>query len=51
LKIHAEKCRDFNTETNIAFVDFRKACDKLNRRKLLQILANDDDPQKIKKYI
>jgi len=36
----------FNIKTHIAFADFKKASDGVNRRKLLEILANDDVPQK-----
>jgi len=35
----------FNIKTHIAFADFKKASDRVNRRKLLEILANDDVPQ------
>jgi hypothetical protein len=46
LKISVGKHRKFNTETHTAFVAFKKASDRAKRRKLLEILANDDVPQK-----
>jgi len=52
LKILVEKHREFNIKTHIAFADFKKACDRINTRKLLEIVANDTIPQWIiKKYI
>jgi hypothetical protein len=41
----------FNIKTHIAFADFKKASDGVNRRKLLEILANDDIPQQTTKNI
>jgi len=51
LKILVERQRKFNIKTHIAFVDFKKAFDRVNRRKLLDIVANDDVPQHIKKNL
>ncbi|KAJ4426643.1 hypothetical protein ANN_26441 [Periplaneta americana] len=47
LKLLVEKHREFNLETHMAFIDFKKAFDKVNRNKLLQILADDQVPQQI----
>ncbi|KAJ4425543.1 hypothetical protein ANN_27737 [Periplaneta americana] len=47
LKLLVEKHREFNLETHMAFIDFKKAFDKVNRNKLLQILADDQIPQQI----
>jgi hypothetical protein len=47
MKILLEKHREFNMETHIAFVDLKKAFDKINRTKLLEILQNDNIPQQI----
>jgi hypothetical protein len=44
LKILIEKHREFNFETHLAFIDFVKVFDKVNRKKLLEILACDDVP-------
>jgi hypothetical protein len=45
MKILIEKHREFNMETHIAFVDFKKAFDRINRKELLRILASDQVPQ------
>jgi len=47
LKILVEKHREFNIQMHIAFVDFKIAFDRVNTRKLLEILGNDF-PQQIK---
>jgi hypothetical protein len=38
------KNREFNIGTHIAFVDLGKTFERFSRRKLLEILANDDVP-------
>jgi hypothetical protein len=45
VKILIEKHREFNMETHIAFVDFKKAFDQVNRKELLRILISDQVPQ------
>jgi hypothetical protein len=50
LTILVKKHREF-IETHIAFVDFKEAFDRVSRRKLLEILANDDVPQQTIKNI
>jgi TusA-related sulfurtransferase len=45
MKILIEKHREFNTENHIAFVDFKKAFDRVNRKELLRILASDQVSQ------
>ena len=47
MKILIEKHREFNIETHIAFVDFKKAFDRADQNKLLNILVNDQMPQQI----
>lgn len=47
MKILIEKHREFNIETHIAFVDFQKAFDKVNRNQLLNIMARDNIPAQI----
>jgi hypothetical protein len=47
LKILIEKHRQFNIETHLAFIDFVKAFDKVIWRKLLEILAYDNEPVKL----
>jgi hypothetical protein len=47
MKILLDKHREFNMETHIAFVDLKKAFDRVNRSKLLKILQNDNIPQHI----
>jgi TusA-related sulfurtransferase len=44
LKIIIEKHREFNTETNLTFIDYKKAFDKFNRNKLIEILSEDNIP-------
>jgi len=52
LEIRVEKHKEFNIKTHTAFVDFERAFDRVNRRKLLEILASDGVPhQIIKVYI
>jgi hypothetical protein len=41
MKILIEKHHEFNMETCIAFVDFKKAFDRVNCKDLLWILASD----------
>jgi hypothetical protein len=41
MKILIEKHHEFNMETHIAFVDFKKAFDRVNHKELLRILASD----------
>jgi hypothetical protein len=45
MKILIEKHREFSMETHIAFVDFKKAFNQVNRKELLRILASDQVPQ------
>jgi RNase P protein component len=45
MKILIEKNREFNTETHIAFVHFKKAFDRVNSKELLRILVSDQVPQ------
>jgi hypothetical protein len=42
LKKIIEKHREFNIETNLAFIDYKKAFDKVNRHKLIEILTEDN---------
>jgi hypothetical protein len=51
IKILLEKHREFNMEIHIAFVDLRKAFNRVNRTKLLEILQNDNIPQQITQNI
>jgi hypothetical protein len=45
MKILLEKHWEFNMETRITFAELKKAFDRLNRTKLLEILQNDNIPQ------
>jgi hypothetical protein len=45
MKILIEKHREFSMEAHIAFVDFKKAFNRVNRKELLRILASDQVPQ------
>jgi hypothetical protein len=45
MKILIEKHGEFNMETHIAFVDFKKASDRVSRKELLRILASDQVPR------
>jgi hypothetical protein len=47
LKLITEKHREFNIETHLAFIDFKKAFDKLNRNKLMEILKADNIPNQL----
>jgi hypothetical protein len=47
MKILLEKYREFNMETHIAFAGLKKAFDRVNRTKLLEIFQNDNIPQQI----
>jgi TusA-related sulfurtransferase len=47
LKIITEKHRVFNTETHFEFIDYKKAFDKVNRNKLIEILTEDNIPNKL----
>ncbi|KAJ4436253.1 hypothetical protein ANN_18884 [Periplaneta americana] len=45
------KHREFNLETHIAFIDLKKAFDRVNRNKLLNVLATDHVPQQLRANI
>jgi sorting nexin-29 len=47
LNLIIEKHREFNIETHLAFIDFEKAFDNVNRNTLLDILAADILPDQI----
>jgi hypothetical protein len=47
MKILLEKHREFNVEAHIAFVDLKKAINRVNRTKLLEFLQNDKICQQI----
>ena len=51
LKLLIEKHREFNLGTHLAFIDFKKAFDKVNSNKLLWILADDAVSQQLLKNI
>jgi hypothetical protein len=38
---------EFNIETHLAFVDFKKAFDKVNRNKLMEVLKADNIPNQL----
>jgi hypothetical protein len=44
LKVIIEKHREFNIETHLAFIDYKKSFDKVNRNKLIEILTEDNIP-------
>jgi hypothetical protein len=44
LKMPADKRREYNLETHIAFVDYEKAFDPVNRQKLWEILPRKGTP-------
>jgi hypothetical protein len=47
LKLIIEKHREFNIETHLAFVDFKKTFHKVNRKKLMEILKADNIPNQL----
>jgi hypothetical protein len=48
LKIIIEKHREFNIETHLAFIDYKKKLfDKVNRNKLIEILTEDNIPNQL----
>ncbi|XP_049955065.1 uncharacterized protein LOC126471041 [Schistocerca serialis cubense] len=47
MKLLIEKYREFNLKTNIVFGNFKQVFDKVDRNKLLQILADDHVPQQL----
>jgi hypothetical protein len=47
LKIIIEKHREFNIETHLAFIDYKKAFDNVNRNKLIEILTEDNIPNQL----
>jgi predicted ribosome quality control (RQC) complex YloA/Tae2 family protein len=46
-----EKHREFNIETHLAFIDYKKAFDKVSRHKLIEILTEDNIPNQLIKAI
>jgi hypothetical protein len=38
---------EFNTEIHLAFTDYKKAFDKVNRHKLIEILTEDNIPNQL----
>jgi hypothetical protein len=47
MKVLLERHRKFNMKTHVAFVDLKKAFDRVNRTKLPEILQNENIPQQI----
>jgi glutaredoxin-related protein len=47
LKIIIKKHREFNTETHLAFTDYKKTFDKVNRNKLIEIPTEDNIPNQL----
>jgi dTDP-4-amino-4,6-dideoxygalactose transaminase len=47
LKLIIEKHKEFNIKTHLAFIDFKKAFDKVNRNKLMEILKADNIPNQL----
>jgi hypothetical protein len=47
LKLIIEKHRQFNIKTHLAFIDFKKAFDKVNRNKLMKILKANNIPNQL----
>jgi hypothetical protein len=47
LNINVEENREFNIETQLAFIDYKKAFDKVNRNKLTEILTEDNIPNQL----
>jgi glutaredoxin-related protein len=47
LKIIIKKYREFNIETHLAFTDYKKAFDKVNRNKLIEIPTEDNIPNQL----
>jgi hypothetical protein len=42
-----EKRKEFNLETHSAFIDYKKAFDMVNRRKLIQMLKENNTPLQV----
>jgi hypothetical protein len=38
---------NLNIETHLAFIDYKKAFDKVNRHKLIEILTDDNIPNQL----
>jgi hypothetical protein len=51
MKLLIEKTRDFNLETNLAFLDYVKASDKVKMDKLFEILQSKNIPNLLLKSI
>jgi hypothetical protein len=47
LKLLMEKRKEFNLETRLAFIDCKKAFDMVSRRKLIQILTENNKPLQV----
>jgi hypothetical protein len=47
LNINVEKSREFNIETQLTFIDYKNAFDKVNRNKLTEILTEDNIPNQL----
>jgi hypothetical protein len=47
LKLLIEKHKEFTKETHLAFMDYKKALDHVDRSKLLEMLADDGTPNQI----
>jgi hypothetical protein len=47
VKIIMEKHREFNIEIHLAFIDYKKAFDKVNRHKLIEILTEYNIPNQL----
>lgn len=51
LKLLIEKHKEYNIETHLAFIDYIKAVDNVNRNKLFDILKSDDTPNTLLRAI
>jgi TusA-related sulfurtransferase len=47
LRIIIQKHREFGIETHFTFIDYKKAFDKVNRNKLIEILTEDNKPNQL----
>jgi hypothetical protein len=47
LKIIIEEHREFNIETHLAFIDYKKAFHKVNRNKLIEIITQNSIPSQL----
>jgi hypothetical protein len=51
MKLLIERIKEFNLETQLAFLDYVKAFDSVQKRKLFEILQSKNNPNLLSKSI